>query len=83
VPVLAFYEFPRTREDQVRNADERAALDAFNAATAVFIGRWNNNLLSHVADVHFIDLPGAGHYVFLTREAEVLKHLQAFLTGLP
>jgi non-heme chloroperoxidase len=83
VPVLAFYEFPRSREDEAKDGEDRAALDAFNSATAIYIGRWNNNLLSHVGDVHFIDLPGAGHYVFLTRETEVLTGLNAFLAGLP
>jgi pimeloyl-ACP methyl ester carboxylesterase len=82
VPVLAFYEFPRSTEYRP-DAGERAAIDAFNAATAAFIGRWNNNLLSGAGDVHFIDLPGAGHYVYLTREADVLKGLRTFLADLP
>ncbi|MGA2181766.1 MAG: hypothetical protein ABSH47_01940 [Bryobacteraceae bacterium] len=61
----------------------RAAIDAYNAAIAAYVDRWNRNLLSGVGDVHFIDLPGAGHYVYLTREAEVLRGLQAFLESLP
>jgi pimeloyl-ACP methyl ester carboxylesterase len=85
VPVLAFYEFPRSEagDYQARDADERAAIDAYTAATAAYVDRWNRNLLSGVDDVHFIDLPGAGHYVYLTREAEVLKGLRAFLADLP
>ncbi|HTD24077.1 MAG TPA: alpha/beta hydrolase [Terriglobales bacterium] len=89
VPVLAFCEFVRYPKDQSeatgyqpKDADERAAIDAFNVATKAYVDRWNKNLLNGASDVHFIDLPGAGHFVYLTREPEVLKGLQAFLADL-
>ncbi len=89
VPVLAFFEPirsagepPRPGEYQPKDAEERAAIDAFNAATAAYVGRWTRNLLSGVPGARFINLPGAGHYVFLTREAEVLRGLQEFVAGL-
>jgi pimeloyl-ACP methyl ester carboxylesterase len=89
VPVLAFFEFPRSAGDapqtggyQPKDAEERAVVDAFTTATAAYVERWKKNLQSGVPGARFVDLPGAGHYVFLTREAEVLRGLQAFVAGL-
>jgi len=89
VPVLAFYEFPRAAGDALRpgdyqpkNADERVAIDAFGSATAAYVERWRKNLQSGVPGARVIDLPGAGHFVFLTREAEVLRGLREFVAGL-
>jgi len=28
-------------------------------------------------------MPGAGHYLWMTREADVLRELRAFFAGLP
>jgi len=90
VPVLAFFEFPRPSRDlavanpsDARGAEELAAKRAFDAATTAFIDRWTINLLRGAGDVHLVDLPGTGHYVFLTRESEVLRELDAFLAALP
>jgi len=89
VPVLAFFEFPRPASDppqpgayQPKNKEERAAIEAFNSATAAYVESWTKNLKSGVPGARFVDLPGAGHYVFLTREAEVLKELRKFVAGL-
>lgn len=90
VPVLAFFEFPRSLSKQPqlpkyqpKDDEERAAIDAFNNATAVYVERWTRNLKSGVPGARLVDLPGAGHYVFLTREAEVLHGLREFVAGLP
>ncbi len=89
VPVLAFLEFPRPAhvslqpgEYQPKNEEERAAIEAFSRATAAYVDRWMKNLKSGVPGARFVDLPGAGHYVFFTREAEVLKELRQFVAGL-
>jgi pimeloyl-ACP methyl ester carboxylesterase len=88
VPVLALFEFPRSVNDpqpggyQPKNEEERAAIEAFNKATAAFVERWVKNLKSGVPAARLVDLPGAGHYVFLTREADVLRELRAFLADL-
>jgi pimeloyl-ACP methyl ester carboxylesterase len=37
------------------------------------------NLKRSVPSAHVVDLPGAGHYVFLTREAEVLAEMHRFV----
>ena len=84
VPVLAFFEFPRPSRDlPAGDPPELAAKNAFDAATTAFIDRWTINLLRGAGDVHLVDLPGAGHYVFLARESEVLRQSDAFLAALP
>jgi hypothetical protein len=35
-----------------------------------------------VPDTTLVNLPGAGHYVFITREADVLRSVQAFVARL-
>jgi hypothetical protein len=88
VPVLAFFEYPRSADDilrgryQPKDEEERAAMEAFNDATVVFMERWNKNLKSGVPGAQIIDLPRAGHYIFLTREAEVLKGVKEFMAAL-
>jgi non-heme chloroperoxidase len=89
VPVLAIYEFPRSVDDtlkargyQPKDAEERAAIEAFANATAAFFDRWKKNLQSGVPGARFIDVPDAGHYVFLTRKAEVLRGVHELVAGL-
>jgi pimeloyl-ACP methyl ester carboxylesterase len=31
----------------------------------------------------FVDVPGGGHYLFMTKEAEVLREIHAFIVNLP
>lgn len=83
VPVLAF--FPSASDKpryQPKDAQERAAIENFDAATAAYVNRWRKNLQSAPAGVRIVDLPGANHYVFLSNEADVLRELNAFLVGL-
>jgi pimeloyl-ACP methyl ester carboxylesterase len=89
VPVLAFLELPHPLNDppqpgdyQPKNDDERKAIEAFNDALAAYVKRWMKNLQSGVPDARFVDLPKAGHFVFLTREAEVLAELRKFVANL-
>jgi len=89
VPVLALFEFPRTINDYPRdgdyvpaNAQEREAIAEFLLATKTIADRWSAKLLKAVPDATLIDLPGAGHFVYISREAEVLKHVEHFVAGL-
>jgi hypothetical protein len=68
VPVLALLEFPVVRPDfkSLKDDSERAAVDAFVARGRVLMNRWIDKVNSHVADVRVVDVPGGGHYVFLT-----------------
>jgi pimeloyl-ACP methyl ester carboxylesterase len=45
--------------------------------------RWTKNLQSGVPNARLVDLPGAGHYVFLTRESEVVQGIREFIASLP
>jgi pimeloyl-ACP methyl ester carboxylesterase len=89
LPVLALFEFPRggasprPHEYQPKNDAERAAVDAFEKATKAYVDRWTASLKRSVPAARLVDLPGAGHYVFLTRETDVLRELRAFLGRLP
>jgi pimeloyl-ACP methyl ester carboxylesterase len=88
VPVLALFEFvrvdaeSRTGEYQPRTPDERAAVIAYRRATAAYVDRWVKNLRAGVPAARFVDLPGAGHFVFLTREAQVLAEIRRFVATL-
>jgi hypothetical protein len=42
----------------------------------------SSQLKRDVPDARLVALPGAGHFPFLTREAEVLRELRAFVAGL-
>ena len=90
VPVLAFFEFPRTIDAYPRpgeyvpaNAEERVAIASFLLATKTILDRWSAKLVKAVPDTTLIDLPGAGHYLFLTREADVIRRIRAFVARLP
>jgi non-heme chloroperoxidase len=87
VPVLSISEAIRAPGDYgdgpPPSQAERAVIDEFRAATKAFGDRWKKNLQSGPPSVRFVDLaPGAGHYLFLTKEADVIHELQSFLTAL-
>jgi pimeloyl-ACP methyl ester carboxylesterase len=87
VPVLAMFEFPRTIDDYPRpgeyvpaNAEERAAIAEGLELSKTYADRWIAKLVI-VPNVKLVNLPGAGHFVFLTREAEVIAGIREFLAG--
>jgi len=98
IPVLAFFgmscsvhpqgdytciDHPRHKvEYEPKNAQERSAKEAFDTATVAYVNRWKKNLQNAPGGVRIVDLPGANHYVFLSNEADVLREIRAFLTGL-
>ena len=85
---MALFEFVRrdaeTRpgEYQPQTAGERAAVLAYRHATAAYVERWMKNLKAGVPAARFVDLPGAGHFVFLTRQAKVGAEIRGFVEGL-
>lgn len=83
VPVLAMLELPALRpsDRQPENQAERAVVDAFVARGRVLVNRWIDKVKRHVTDVRIVDLPGAGHYVFLTRESDVLHEIRTFVAS--
>jgi non-heme chloroperoxidase len=65
-----------------KNAQERAAINAFDDATLAYVNRWNKNLLAAPAGVRLVDIPGADHYLFISNEEDVQSELAAFLKRL-
>ena len=83
VPVLAMLEFPRFPPDYTpKDESERALIEQFVARGRVVVGRWTDKLKRKVPNARFVDLPGAGHYVFLTKEADVLREIHSFVARL-
>jgi len=83
VPVLALFSSPGgNHKYQPKDAQERAAIEEFDAATEVFVNRYKKNLLKAKGGVRIVDLPQADHYVFLSNQADVLREMRAFIAGL-
>lgn len=86
VPVLALLQFASTTEallagQRYRPKDdaEREAIERFAARTGVVVGRWTTKLTRRVPDARVVNLGPGGHYLFITRESEVLQQVLTFL----
>lgn len=89
VPVLALMNGARTTEEalsasgyQPKDDGERAAIDRFMARSRIVFGRWTDKLKRHVPNARVVYFPLAGHYVYMTREAEVLREIHTFVAGM-
>lgn len=65
-----------------RNDEDAANMLAVASATKAFMDRWVTNLTRSVPDAKLVDLPEAGHYVFLTRESRVVEEILTFVRTL-
>jgi pimeloyl-ACP methyl ester carboxylesterase len=90
VPVLAISDaidvdltHLKPDQPQPRNEEDRAILIQFGKATQAVFDRWSANLKRGVPSARVVDIPGAGHYLWMTREADVLREIRAFIAGLP
>jgi len=61
------------------NDAERAAIIAYVRVNRRRVDARSANLKRGVANAEVINLPRAGHHVFLTREAEVLSGMRRFM----
>ena len=52
------------------------------ARSRIVFGRWTDKLKRHVPDARVLYFPNAGHYVFITREADILREIHAFVAAL-
>jgi pimeloyl-ACP methyl ester carboxylesterase len=87
VPVLAIYTLPSPAADQLKehprsDPAESAAVERKVAMETAWARRYAQNLRSAVPDARLLEWTGAKHYLFLTREAEVLREVRAFVAGL-
>ncbi len=90
VPVLALLQFASTTEAflaaqkyQPKDDSEREAIDRFIARTRIVLGRWTSKLTGQVPNARVVNLGPVGHYLFITRESEVLQHVLPFLAERP
>jgi non-heme chloroperoxidase len=75
VPVLSMFTTFRPTGDP--------AVEAFQAATMVYIKRYEKSLLTALPGARIVELPGANHYIFISNETEVLREMKTFVTRLP
>jgi non-heme chloroperoxidase len=84
VPIVAFFSsLSINYRYQPEDAQERKAIEQFDAATKVYADRNKKNLGKAKGGVRVVDLPQADHYLFLSNEADVLREMRAFLASLP
>lgn len=93
VPVLAFIDYPRWESDAWRqdrklfrpgeseaaDDEQRAAMQAFAGMIGASVDRSVAALKAGVPGARIVDLPAAGHYVFLTRQWDVVSEIVAFI----
>src|SRR5208283_2282695 len=83
VPILAFFSsLSINYRYQPKDAQERTAIEEFDAATEVYDVRNKKKLLKAEGGVRIVDLPQADHYLFLSNQADVLREMRAFIAGL-
>ena len=87
VPVLALYQRERPFDQHaanflIRNEQERAALRQEHDATRALYARWQQDLRAAIPAARIVDLEGAGLYMFLSHQADVLREIRAFVATL-
>lgn len=85
VPALVIFANPHgqgTWVDNSTDAKVRAAAKEYSAALLGLTNRQVKAFQDRVPTARVVELPGAHHYVFLSNEADVLREMRAFLTGL-
>ena len=86
-PVLAFFALPSTPEEQIKEykaqtPEERAAVEQKYAVDVAIVRRHIQDLKSGVPNARIVGLPGANYYIFASNEADILRAVHQFLTGL-
>jgi non-heme chloroperoxidase len=83
LPVLALLELPRFPESyRAKDEQERTLIEQFIERSRAIYGRWTAKLKRGVPDAAIIDVPDSGHYLFITREREVLDEILRFIGGI-
>jgi len=82
VPVLAIYGVKTVdqilKEFEPRTAEERSALFQRYVAGRAMLERWEGDLRAGVPGARIVELPGAGLYMFLSNEADIIREVGAF-----
>lgn len=72
----------KTYHYEPKNPAERAAIDRFVTRSGVIFGRWADKLKRGAPNARLLYFPDAGHFVWVTKEAEVLREIHAFIARL-
>ena len=84
VPVLVLMELPRFPQGYTPESDEeRALVERFVERSRVVFGRQTAKVTRSVPGARVVDVPGGGHYLWITREAQVLREIRAFVRAVP
>ena len=88
MPVLALNDYPLRLTDpgrigfQPQTDEERRIIEQYLEAEMTFVDRRIASLKRAVPAAQIVNLPGAGHFVFLTKSDEVLRETHSFVTSL-
>ena len=83
VPALAIYAIPHDQGPYVSAHASPEALAAIDARDAAAAAEQARAFQMGVPSAHVVILPHDHHYIFISREADVLREMRAFLAGLP
>jgi pimeloyl-ACP methyl ester carboxylesterase len=67
---------------ELKSPAERAAIDRFMARNGVVFGKFRDKLKRGAPTARLVYYPDAGHFVYLTKEADVLREIHTFVAGL-
>jgi pimeloyl-ACP methyl ester carboxylesterase len=84
-PALAIFGNPHglgTWVDKSTDPKVREAAKAYSAALGALIDRQERAVENGVPTVRVVNLSGAHHYVYLSNEADVLREMRAFRSGI-
>ncbi len=85
VPALVIFANPHSLGawlDGNTDASVKAAADAASTAMTALVARQEKAVKDAVPTARVIELPHANHFVFLSHEADVLREIGSFVTGL-
>jgi alpha-beta hydrolase superfamily lysophospholipase len=82
VPVLVLLPKPET-DYQPKDKDERELIERFMARGDLIVGRWIAKVKRGAPDARVVYIPRGGHYLWATKEADVLREIHAFIADLP
>jgi pimeloyl-ACP methyl ester carboxylesterase len=86
VPVVAIFRTVTMEQALIeyppKTAQERAVLDQAYRASRGMLTKWQNDVRG-LAEAKIVELSGAGLYMFLSNEADIIRELRVFAASLP
>jgi non-heme chloroperoxidase len=86
VPALVIFAIPHAQAKWVNDSRDpkvREAAKALSAAEVLLTTRQAKVFEDGVPTAHVVRRRGADHYIYLSNEADVLREMRSFLSGLP